>query len=35
MDARDDALVKAAEFVLDAQAAASDGAVATIGRLRV
>ena len=32
MDARDDALVKAAEFVLDAQAAADDGAVATIGR---
>jgi len=35
MDARDDALVKAAEFVLDTQAAASDGAVATIGQLRV
>src|SRR5438105_3519151 len=35
MDARDDALVKAAEFVLDAQAAAADGAVATIGQLRV
>jgi acetylornithine deacetylase/succinyl-diaminopimelate desuccinylase-like protein len=35
MDARDDALVKAAEFVLDAQAAAADGAVATIGRLGV
>ena len=35
MDARDDALVKAAEFVLDAQAAAADGAVATIGRLSV
>lgn len=35
MDARDDALVKAAEFVLDAQASAADGAVATIGRLRV
>jgi acetylornithine deacetylase/succinyl-diaminopimelate desuccinylase-like protein len=35
MDARDDALVKAAEFVLDAQAAAADGAVATIGRLKV
>jgi acetylornithine deacetylase/succinyl-diaminopimelate desuccinylase-like protein len=35
MDARDDALVKAAEFVLDTQAAAADGAVATIGQLRV
>ena len=35
MDARDDALVKAAEFVLDTQAAAADGAVATIGRIRV
>jgi acetylornithine deacetylase/succinyl-diaminopimelate desuccinylase-like protein len=35
MDARDDALVKAAEFVLDAQAAAADGAVVTIGQLRV
>ncbi len=35
MDARDDALVKAAEFVLDAQAAAADDAVATIGQLRV
>jgi acetylornithine deacetylase/succinyl-diaminopimelate desuccinylase-like protein len=35
MDARDDALVKAAEFVLDTQAAASDGVVATIGQLRV
>jgi len=34
MDARDDALVKAAEFVLDTQAAAADG-VATIGQLRV
>src|SRR2546421_270477 len=35
MDARDDALVKAAEFVLDTQAAAADGVVATIGQLRV
>jgi acetylornithine deacetylase/succinyl-diaminopimelate desuccinylase-like protein len=35
MEARDDALVKAAEFVLAAQAAAVDGAVATVGRLRV
>jgi acetylornithine deacetylase/succinyl-diaminopimelate desuccinylase-like protein len=35
MDARDDALVKAAEFVLDTQAAAADGVVATIGRLQV
>jgi acetylornithine deacetylase/succinyl-diaminopimelate desuccinylase-like protein len=35
MDARDDALVKAAEFVLDAQAAAADGSVATVGRLHV
>ena len=35
MDARDDALVKAAQFVLDAQAAAAHGAVATIGRLSV
>jgi acetylornithine deacetylase/succinyl-diaminopimelate desuccinylase-like protein len=35
MDARDDALVKAAEFVLDTQAAAADGLVATIGQLRV
>jgi acetylornithine deacetylase/succinyl-diaminopimelate desuccinylase-like protein len=35
MDARDDALVKAAELVLAARAAAADGAVATIGQLRV
>jgi acetylornithine deacetylase/succinyl-diaminopimelate desuccinylase-like protein len=35
MDARDDALVKAAELVLAAQAAAADGAVATVGRLSV
>jgi acetylornithine deacetylase/succinyl-diaminopimelate desuccinylase-like protein len=35
MDARDDALVKAAEFVLDTQAAAADGLVATIGQLRI
>jgi acetylornithine deacetylase/succinyl-diaminopimelate desuccinylase-like protein len=35
MDARDDALVKAAEFVLRVRAAARDGAVATVGRLAV
>jgi len=35
MDVRDDALVKAAEFVLDAQAAAGPGTVATVGRLQV
>jgi len=35
MDARDDALVKAAEFVLRARAAAAGGAVVTVGRLRV
>jgi acetylornithine deacetylase/succinyl-diaminopimelate desuccinylase-like protein len=35
MEARDDALVKAAEFVLAAQAAAAHGAVATVGQLRV
>jgi acetylornithine deacetylase/succinyl-diaminopimelate desuccinylase-like protein len=35
MDARDDALVKAAEFVLDTQAAAAPGTVATVGRLEV
>jgi acetylornithine deacetylase/succinyl-diaminopimelate desuccinylase-like protein len=35
MDARDDALVKAAELVLAARAAAANGAVATIGQLRV
>jgi acetylornithine deacetylase/succinyl-diaminopimelate desuccinylase-like protein len=35
MDARDDALVKAAEFVLDTQAVAADGLVATIGQLRI
>ena len=33
--ARDDALVKAAEYVLDAQAAAGPDTVATIGRLEV
>src|SRR5439155_322706 len=35
MDARDDALVAAAEFVLRVRAAARDGAVATVGRLAV
>ena len=35
MNARDDALVKAAHFVLAAQAAAGGGAVATIGQVRV
>jgi len=35
MDARDDALVAAARFVLDVRAAARDGAVATVGRLDV
>jgi acetylornithine deacetylase/succinyl-diaminopimelate desuccinylase-like protein len=35
MDIRDDALVKAAEFVLRVRAAAGDGAVATVGSLRV
>jgi acetylornithine deacetylase/succinyl-diaminopimelate desuccinylase-like protein len=33
MDVRDDALVKAAEFVLDAQAAAGPGTVVTVGRI--
>jgi acetylornithine deacetylase/succinyl-diaminopimelate desuccinylase-like protein len=35
MDAREDALVKAAEFVLDANAAAGPGTVATVGYLHV
>jgi acetylornithine deacetylase/succinyl-diaminopimelate desuccinylase-like protein len=35
MEARVDALVKAAEFVLDVNAAAADGTVATVGCLRV
>jgi beta-ureidopropionase / N-carbamoyl-L-amino-acid hydrolase len=35
MDARDDALVKAAEFVLDVQAVAGPGTVATVGRVEV
>ncbi len=35
MDAREDALVKAAEFVLRVRAAAREGAVATVGELRV
>jgi acetylornithine deacetylase/succinyl-diaminopimelate desuccinylase-like protein len=35
MDARDDALVKAAEFVLRVRTAADDGAVATVGRLEL
>ena len=35
MDEREDALVRAAEFVLRVQAAAGDGAVATVGRLEV
>ena len=35
MDARDDALVEAAEFVLRVRDAARDGAVATVGRLDV
>src|SRR5438046_2331078 len=35
MEARDDALVAAAEFVLRVRAAARDGAVATVGRLAV
>jgi len=35
MDARDDALVAAAELVLLVRAAARDGAVATVGRLEV
>jgi acetylornithine deacetylase/succinyl-diaminopimelate desuccinylase-like protein len=35
MDARDDALVKAAEFVLRVRAAGRDGAVATVGRVEV
>ena len=35
MDARDDALVAAAELVLRVRAAARDGAVATVGRLDV
>jgi beta-ureidopropionase / N-carbamoyl-L-amino-acid hydrolase len=35
MDARDDALVKAADFVLRAQAAAGSDTVATVGRLLV
>jgi len=35
MDAREDALVKAAEFVLDVNAAAEPGTVATVGQLHV
>ena len=35
MEARVDALVKAAEFVLDVNAAAGDGTVATVGSVRV
>jgi acetylornithine deacetylase/succinyl-diaminopimelate desuccinylase-like protein len=35
MEARDDALVQAAEFVLRVRDAARDGAVATVGRLEV
>ncbi len=35
MDAREDALVEAAQFVLRAQAMAGPGAVATVGRLEV
>jgi acetylornithine deacetylase/succinyl-diaminopimelate desuccinylase-like protein len=35
MDARNDALIAAAEFVLRVRAAARDGAVATVGRLEV
>jgi len=35
IEARDDALVAAAEFVLRVRAAARDGAVATVGRLEV
>ena len=35
MDARDDALVQAARFVLHVQEAARDGAVATVGRIEV
>jgi acetylornithine deacetylase/succinyl-diaminopimelate desuccinylase-like protein len=35
MDARNDALVRAAEFVLHVRASAREGAVATVGRLEV